>query len=149
MRWSDVDLVRANLTVEGEGAKPTQTRHIPLNTESLKVLSDWKSQNRLDGYVFPGDKGGRLDNVNKSWYAVLRKAEIAGFRWHDLRHTFASNLVMAGQDLNIVRELLGHSDIKMTLRYAHLAPEQKRAAVEKLVRITQARGQEVSSKSLS
>jgi len=149
LRWSDIDLERTNLTVEGEGAKPTQTRHIPLNTEALKVLSDWKSQNHLDGYVFPADKGGRLDNVNKSWYGVLRKTEIAGFRWHDLRHTFASNLVMAGQDLNIVRELLGHSDIKMTLRYAHLAPEQKRAAVEKLVRITPARGQDVSSKSLS
>jgi integrase len=91
---------------------------------------DWKEQSHgTNELVFVGRTGGNFDNVNKSWREALLKAEIDGFRWHDLRHTFASWLVMKSIDLFTVRELLGHSDLKMTLRYAHLAPEHTAAAV--------------------
>lgn len=142
LRWSDVDLAGAQLTVQGEGetreegAKSGQTRYVPLNREALTVLTAWRGGERAikTGYVFPGrDDGERLDDVKKAWLPIVKAAKLQNFRFHDLRHTFASKLVMAGVDLNTVRELLGHADLKMTLRYAHLAPEHKAAAVAKLV----------------
>ncbi|MNN93954.1 Tyrosine recombinase XerD [compost metagenome] len=71
-----------------------------------------------------------MDNVRKAWSAVLKGADVTKFRWHDLRHTFASKLAMKGVPLNTIRDLLGHADLQVTLRYAHLAPDSKAAAVE-------------------
>jgi integrase len=134
LTWKDVDFSRAILTVSGGNAKSGRTRHLPLNSEALDILQGWKLQsNETDGLIFRNKEGERFDNVRRSWAGVLNEAKIEAFRWHDLRHTFASRLVMAGVDLNTVRELLGHSDYKMTLRYAHLAPAHKAAAVEKLI----------------
>ena len=137
MKWSDVDFEQKHLTVVGEGAKSGQTRHVPLNSEALEVLKQWKQQQSANSvqsiWVFHGKDGQPFENLRKSWIGVLEDAKITDFRWHDLRHTFASKLVMAGVDLNTVRELLGHSDYKMTLRYAHLAPKHKQDAVDKLV----------------
>jgi integrase len=130
LTWADVDLKNKLITVEGDTSKSGQTRHIPLNREALDTLTRWKEQGAGKGFVFPGQNGKRLDNVKKSWAGLLTLAKVEKFRWHDLRHTFASKLVMAGVPLNTVRDLMGHSDIKMTLRYAHLAPGTKAAAVE-------------------
>jgi site-specific recombinase XerD len=68
----------------------------------------------------------------KTWAPLLKRAAITKFRWHDLRHHFASRLVQAGVPLNTVRDLLGHGSVAMSLRYAHLAPDQRREAVTKL-----------------
>lgn len=133
LTWKDsIDIQRAMLTVNGNSAKSGKTLHVPLNKIALATLKGWQKQSNST-LVFPGREDNVLDNVNKSWHAVMVAAGISNFRWHDLRHHFASKLVMSGVDLNTVRELLGHSDIKMTLRYAHLAPEHKAAAVAKLV----------------
>lgn len=130
LTWADVDFKNKIITVEGTTSKSGQTRHVPINKELLEALTNWKKQSTSEGFVFPGKDGHRLDNVKKSWDGLLKLAKVEGFRWHDLRHTFASKLVMAGVPLNTVRELLGHSDLAMTLRYAHLAPDSKAAAVE-------------------
>lgn len=135
LQWHDIDLQRRLLTVRGEDAKTRQTRHVPLNSEAANVLGVWAPP-LIDGeeYVFGGAEELKpLVAIRKTWIAVLQVAAVNRFRFHDLRHTFASNLVMAGVDLNTVRELLGHKSVAMTLRYAHLAPEHKAAAVEVLV----------------
>lgn len=133
LTWSAIDMDQALLTVKGDTAKSGKTRYIPLNTTAMDALRGWREQSSGE-FIFPGRDGNALNNVKRSWSALLKAANIENFRWHDMRHSFASWLVMAGVDLNTVRELLGHSDIKMTLRYAHLAPEHKAAAVAMLVR---------------
>jgi integrase len=137
MTWQNVDLQRAMLTIEGDNAKSGSTRHVPLNDEALTVLKKWREQTNGTTLVFPGKKGQPMDNIKKAWSGIVKAAKLQNFRWHDLRHHFASRLVMAGVVLNTVRDLLGHADIKMTLRYAHLAPEHKAAAVAKLLNFKQ------------
>jgi integrase len=137
LTWEDVDLDRAILTVRGEGAKSGKTRHVPLNAEAVRVLREWQGPTR-SGLIFPGENGEQMTHLKSAWTRVAKLAKLRAFRFHDLRHTFASKLVQRGVDLNTVRELLGHSDFSLTLRYAHLAAENKAAAVAKLM---EARGE--------
>lgn len=130
LKWSAVNFDTKTITVAGATTKTSDTRHIPMNKETIGVLEAWKKQVSKSPYVFPGQGGGRFEDVKSAWLKLLERAQIDGFRWHDMRHDFASRLVMAGVPLNTVRDLLGHADIKMTLRYAHLAPGTKAAAVE-------------------
>ncbi len=128
LRWANVDMKGKQITIEGSTAKSAQTRHIPLNDEALEVLKKWKAQ------APAGDRVIGIDSSFKTaWGSLLERAKIDKFRWHDLRHHFASRLAQAGVPLNTVRELLGHGSMAMTLRYAHLAPDQKREAVAKLM----------------
>jgi integrase len=130
LEWSAVDFQNKFITVTGETAKSSKTRHIPLSPKALDALKSWKIQApSLQGRVFPSNNGERLNNVNKSWASILKEAKIAKFRWHDMRHDFASKLVMKGVPLNTVRELCGHADLNTTLRYAHLAPDHKADAI--------------------
>lgn len=132
LTWQDVDLVGRVLTVRGEGAKSGRTRHVPLNTEAHDVLKAWQTGAVADR-VFPANEaGGKMTTLKTAWSKLLEDARITHFRLHDLRHHFASRLVQNGVDLASVRALLGHSDFALTLRYAHLAPENLAAAVAKL-----------------
>ena len=133
LRWENISFSKGHITIAGETAKSGRTRHIPLNSEAMGVLKKWRSSLDASGLVFPSKDGDLRNNANKSWRNLLGDAKIKNFRWHDMRHHFASKLVMASVDLNTVRELLGHASMDMTLRYAHLAPEFKKEAVERLV----------------
>lgn len=126
LRWADVDLKQKNLTVNGSSAKSNQTRTIPLNKIALTTLRQWRKQKaknhrlKKTDYVFPNDEGKRLTDIKTSWSVVRKRAKLRNFRWHDLRHTFASNLVQRKATLQEVQQLLGHSTIAMTQRYAHI-----------------------------
>lgn len=126
LEWSDIDLVGRMLTVREAAAKNGKQRFVPLNIEALAVLTQWATQRGPRGVVFG------IQDAKTAWGNILEAADIKNFRFHDLRHHFASKLVRAGVDLNTVRELLGHADLKMTLRYAHLCPAGLAAAVAKL-----------------
>lgn len=128
LEWTDVSFVGRFLKVKASNAKSKLSRTMPLNNEALEVLKKWRGQNSTTRFLFEGKEAGKaITDVKKTWGTVLDIAMINGFNFHDPRHHFASKLVMAGVDLNTVRELLGHADLKMTLRYAHLAPEHKAA----------------------
>ncbi|MGE4542704.1 MAG: integrase [Pedobacter sp.] len=131
LKWEQNIDLRHNFILL-DTTKNGERREIPINEAFLKVL---KSQiRRIDvPYVFFNPKTGkRYGDVKKSFYSACRRAGIKDFRFHDLRHTFASHLVMAGVDITTVKELMGHKTLSMTLRYAHLAPSHKVAAVDLL-----------------
>lgn len=127
LRWSSIDLARRWLTVDGGHAKSRQTRHVPLNQEACRVLTQWREQSGPGPQVFE-----IATSFKTAWGRALAQAGISRFRWHDLRHHFASRLVQTGVPLNTVRDLLGHASVAMSLRYAHLAPDQRCEAVAKL-----------------
>ncbi len=132
LRWQDINYDTQQVTVHGTISKSSNTRYVPLNSIAIDTLQAWQQQapaTQPNDRVFPADEGGRLNNVKKSWAGILERANISDFRWHDMRHDFASQLVMKGVPLNTVRELCGHASMDTTLRYAHLAPDHKQDAV--------------------
>jgi integrase len=126
LKWQDVDFRAKTITVHR--TKNNELRVIPMN----QTLYDEVLQlpRRLhSAYIFCHEDGERYDEVKRSFKTACRKVGITDFRFHDLRHTFASHLVMNGINLKTVQYLLGHKDIRMTLRYAHLSGEHLQAAV--------------------
>lgn len=129
LAWESVDLRHNTISVLASHSKGNTTRAIPLNAESLAVLLAIKPD-PAKGLVFKSPvTGGKFDNVKKAWAEVTKAAKIPDLRWHDLRHDFASQLVMKGASLYTVQKLMGHANARMTQRYAKLAPSTLADAV--------------------
>jgi integrase len=127
-RWHDVDLDNQFFFLKQ--TKSNKPRKIPMSGFVSDVL---RSIKRTGEFVFVNPKTGkRISDLQTPFKAACRKAGISDLRFHDLRHTAATYMVMGGIDLVTVKEILGHATIQMTMRYAHPTPENKRKAVEVL-----------------
>jgi integrase len=130
LRWGDIDwhsgkVVFQRSSIRGvEGpTKSGRVRHVPMSPELVSAL---KAARHLRGHVVfcrPDGKPLTLWQLHTALETACRRAGIRQVRWHDLRHSFASQLVMAGVPIRRVQDWLGHSTITMTMRYAHLAPD--------------------------
>ena len=127
LKWRDIDFSRKIITLLK--TKSGEKREVPMDEivyETFLTLPKHKES----PYLFCYKNGKPIRDIRGSFQKALEDAGIEDFRFHDLRHTFASQLVMMGIDLKTVQELLGHKTFEMTLRYAHLSPNHKRAAID-------------------
>lgn len=126
LAWDRVDLKHGFILLEM--TKNGSRREIPINQTLRNALTPLIR--RLDSFlVFPTKKGSALTSIHQAFQSACRRAGIKDFRFHDLRHTFASQLIMKGADLVTLKDLLGHKSLNMTLRYSHLSPDHKKQAV--------------------
>lgn len=151
LRWEDIDFERRQLSVRrsivrGITASPksNKARHIPLTDDLLDVLADLRPKT---GYAFQQSNGEAMTR-GMAWRAIQTACKRSGTRligWHVLRHSFASQLASKGVSIQVIQTLLGHSDMKMTMRYAHLAPSTLRDAISVLQGTIEKSGHQVGT----
>lgn len=129
LRWKEIDLTNRRITVVN--SKNNESRVIPMNNTLYQELLSLSASSEGE-FVFSSRRDCPFIDIKKGFAVAMKKAKIKEFRFHDLRHTFGSHLVMQGVDLKTVQQLLGHKEIRMTMRYSHLSPEHVQKAVEKL-----------------
>lgn len=127
LHWEQVDLLTGTITVGH--SKSGRVRHLPLNKTARRALANIPEPH--NGHVFRY-RGSPIKDTKTAFLRAVKRAKIPACRFHDLRHTAATRLVLAGVDLATVKELLGHASISTTMRYAHPSPPHKREAVARL-----------------
>lgn len=132
LKIRDIDLHRKILLVME--SKNGEKRSIPLNNSAVEILRRRATEksDSIPGYIFSTCNYTQITsrNLSRAFDKAVENAKIVKFRFHDLRHTFATRLVQAGIDLYKVSKLLGHKDISTTQRYAHHSPESLREGVD-------------------
>lgn len=130
LEWSQVDLERRVAWIHADQSKSGRPIGVPLNSEAVILLREQVGKNRKFCFTYQGKRVLKCNNT--AWRKGLTKAGIEDFRWHDLRHTWASWHVQNGTPMHVLQELGGWSDIRMVQRYAHLAPEHLSSYAETL-----------------
>ena len=120
-KWSDVDLDKSVFTIRATNSKSKRLRAVPLNGTALEVLKQLDTQERFEHLFINRKTGKPYVNITKVWQRLRTAAGLKHLRLHDLRHQYASFLVNNGRTLYEVQQILGHSDPKVTMRYAHLS----------------------------
>jgi integrase len=128
LKWdTNIDLKHGFIMLDK--TKNHERREIPINSTLKSVLQGIIRRTDIPHVFYDSRTGKKLKSIKRSFATALRRSKIQDFHFHDLRHTFASHLVMSGVDITTVSRLLGHKSLKMTLRYAHLAPAHLKNAV--------------------
>lgn len=138
LKWRDVDFEGSTIIYQGENSKAGNTIIVPMTKKLREILMRWKKQKNItesfedkNKFVFSRDGVLPLSITSPScWHDILKDAKIENFRWHDMRHTYASTLIQNGVDIATVKELMGHSDIKTTAIYLHVAPKHMKESVK-------------------
>jgi site-specific recombinase XerD len=131
LTWDNVNFTGRILTIPR--SKNGERRHVRLNSVAVAALVAFAGRGNGTGPVIRNAQGEPLCGPRYWFEKAIQKAGIEGFHWHDLRHTFASRLTMAGVGLRAVQDALGHKSVAMTVRYSHLAPDFLQDVVDKLV----------------
>ncbi|TCO73689.1 tyrosine-type recombinase/integrase [Chromatocurvus halotolerans] len=128
-QWSDIDRDRGTWLIQATNSKSKKRRSVALNSIALGVLDELEAlpKRRTSDRLFVG-KCGPLGTINKVWCGIRTQAGLENFRLHDLRHSYASMLINSGHSLFEVQQSLGHSDPKVTMRYAHLSNDSLQRA---------------------
>jgi len=137
LEWSQIDLQRRVAWLHGDQMKGKRPLGVPLNDEACAVLAERRGVHRR--WVFGNPDYPLYKASNRAWYAALRKAKLRGFRWHDLRHTWASWAVMSGVRLEELQRLGGWLTPSMVQRYAHLSSEHLAEAAGKIKPVSASR----------
>ncbi|MGZ8144004.1 MAG: tyrosine-type recombinase/integrase [Methylosarcina sp.] len=119
LQWSQIDMLRRCAWIHADQAKAEKAIGVPLNDEALAIIQ--LQVGRHDMYVFTYEGKPVTRANNHAWRKALVRAGISDFRWHDLRHTWASWHVQNGTPLHVLKELGGWAELTMVLRYAHLS----------------------------
>lgn len=133
LRWNDVDFTRKRITLRR--TKNGESRIVPMNISVLALMDMLRKQAGTDNehvFIYRGRPLSRFGLVRGAFEKAVKSAGIVDFRFHDLRHTFASHLVMSGADIMIVKNLLGHKTLAMTMRYSHISETHMQNSVESL-----------------
>jgi integrase len=138
LRWSAVDIGRRLAWVHPDEAKARKAIPVPLNGEAVSILQKQIGKHREVVFTFKGKPVEQLSTA--AWYKALKRARIENFRWHDLRHTWASWHVQSGTPLHVLQELGGWASYSMVQRYAHLAADHLAPWADRLLAQKENRG---------